>query len=283
MINRGNVNPSIILSIYLASGQVMQPLREAINDFASAKTTKALRKSIESTFSSNTQPAFPQTSSQPQSAVLEKVSGKQIDFAFGNKQILKNASFVINKNDKILLTGESGMGKSTIFNLIMGGLHPIKGQITYSVNDKDEKQVDANTFALIQQNPYVFNETIRFNLGLGLNFPDDILYSCLKSVGLDKELGSDPLDYLCKNGGSNLSGGQRERLEIARAFVFNRQVILADEIDSSLDAKNAFQIEALLAKIDKTVIMISHHIDLKQAQQFGFRHWVLDSGELKEK
>ncbi|MDF7639651.1 ABC transporter ATP-binding protein [Lactobacillus sp. ESL0791] len=282
MITYKEVNASIISSMYLASNQIMQPLREAINGVASVKTTKSLREEIESVFEKGAQTDNEIHSAEDQTLVLNQIFGKQVNFAFGSKQILRDASFVINKNDKILLTGASGMGKSTIFNLLMGAFRPASGQIIYQVNGQDEQTADPNMFALIQQAPYVFNETIRFNLGLGLDFPDKVLLTCLKEVGLDHELGSDPLNYFCQDGGSNLSGGQRERLEIARALAFDRQVILADEIDANLDPKNAFQVENLLAKIDKTVVMISHHMGAEQAEKFGFRQWRLNNGDLTE-
>ena len=283
LMNTGKpVTISIILSIYLASGQVMQPLREAINDFASIKTTKMIRKTIEQTLASEIDQFDEKfeinTNTSP---ILKKIYSNDITFSFGNKIILKNAMFTINQNEKILLTGASGIGKSTVFNLLMGSLKPSKGKIIYTTKD-GETALDPNDFALIQQDPYIFNDTIRYNLGLGLRFSDQILESCLKEVNLDKELGSKPLDYVCKDGGNNLSGGQRARLEIARALVFDRQIILADEIDANLDPQNAVQIDNLLANIDKTVIMISHHINSQQAQDLGYKQWLLTDGKLKE-
>lgn len=280
MVNQQNVTSSIILSIYLASGQVMQPLREAINDFATVKTTVALRKSINDVLSKRIVEEKPQAARN--SLTINKITGKGIQFSFGKKTILDQAQFIINQGDKILLTGASGAGKSTIFNLIMGTLHPVEGHLVYRVNGQDQFKVNPACFALIQQNPYIFNETIRFNLSLGLNFPDELLLTCLKKVGLDQELGSQPLKYVCKDNGNNLSGGQCERLEIARALVFDRQIILADEIDANLDPANALQVEKMLANIDKTVIMISHHINYRRAKDLGFQHWVLENNKLIE-
>lgn len=280
MVNHQGITAATILAIYLASNQVMMPLREAIDDFASVKTTSSLRQEIENIFEKGSKLDSHNKTVADKPAVLQQILGKQLSFSFGNKQILKNTSFTIKHNDKILLTGASGMGKSTIFNLLMGTLLPTDGQLIYQVNGQYQNQTDPNMFALIQQDPYIFNETIRFNLGLGLNFSDDILFNSLKEVGLDQELGNAPLDYLCENGGSNLSGGQRARLEIARALVFNRQVILADEIDANLDPQNVLQIENLLTNINKTVIMISHHMDSKHAKQLKLQHWNLDNGKL---
>lgn len=283
LMNTGKpVTISIILSIYLASSQVMQPLREAINDFASIKTTKMIRKTIEQILASEIDQFDEKfeinTNTSP---ILKKIYSNDITFSFGNKIILKNAMITINQNDKILLAGASGIGKSTVFNLLMGSLKPSKGKIIYTTKD-GETALDRNDFALIQQDPYIFNDTIRYNLGLGLRFSDQILESCLKEVNLDKELGSKPLDYVCKDGGNNLSGGQRARLEIARALVFDRQIILADKIDANLDPQNAVQIDNLLANIDKTVIMISYHINSRQAQDLGYKQWLLTDGKLKE-
>lgn len=280
MIDQQSVTSSIILSIYLASGQVMQPLREAINDFATIKTTIALRQSINDVLSKRVVEEKPQITSDK--ATINKIAGEGITFSFGKKTILDHAQFIINQGDKILLTGASGTGKSTIFNLIMGTLHPAEGKLAYRVDGQAQPEINPAYFALIQQSPYIFNETIRFNLSLGLMFPDELLITCLREVGLDQELGGQPLEYVCQGNGCNLSGGQCERLEIARALVFNRQIISADEIDANLAPANALQVEKMLASINKTVIMISHHINYQRAKDLGFRHWVLENNKLIE-
>lgn len=113
---------------------------------------------------------------------------------------------------------------------------------------------------LIAQSPYLFNDSIRYNLTLGEAFSDELLLEKLEQVGLTDEF-DDILNHQIVNNGENISGGQKTRLEIARSLIRQKDVLLADEVTAPLDVKNAKTIRQLLFSLPVTVIEIAHHID----------------------
>ncbi len=129
------------------------------------------------------------------------------------------------------------------------------------VLDKDQVAKDyQQRIGLIAQSPYLFNNSIRYNLTLGADFSDDLLLEKLEQVGLTDEFDA-ILDYQIVNNGENISGGQKTRLEIARSLIRQKDVLLADEVTAPLDAKNAKVIRNLLFNLPVTIIEIAHHID----------------------
>ncbi|QAS69405.1 ATP-binding cassette domain-containing protein [Oenococcus sicerae] len=98
------------------------------------------------------------------------------------------------------------------------------------------------------------------------------MLAALKKVNLNTELGADPLTYQCGDQGKNLSGGQKERLSIARALLRKRPLFLLDEVTASLDQRNSEKIRDILYQLPQTVIEIAHHYDDKQIDKYHVRH-----------
>ncbi|MEB3365180.1 ATP-binding cassette domain-containing protein [Lactobacillus sp. R2/2] len=124
-----------------------------------------------------------------------------------------------------MITGASGVGKSTILNLIQGSIKPSSGKIYLrEKNSKINNILESGRIAYIRQNPNLFNDTLRFNLTLGEDFSTKDCLFVLEKVGLINELGNDALNRYYGESGKNLSGGQRQRIEIARALLFNKKL-----------------------------------------------------------
>ena len=113
---------------------------------------------------------------------------------------------------------------------------------------------------MIQQNPYLFNATIRENLSLGQDFQDEQLLTVLQQVGLDQEF-PEGLDFQVEDNGKNVSGGQRVRLEIARFLLRQKDILLADEITAALDPANARKVRQLLLSLPIMIIEVAHYVD----------------------
>ena len=172
-------------------------------------------------------------------------------------------NFVCKSTFRILVIGASGTGKTTILNLINGLIQPNQGSVTLLSNGKESK----NIIPVVEQIPFIFDTTIRNNITLFQNeyFSDDQIIESLKLVNLFDEINvNDKLNYKCGENGSNLSGGQKQKIALARALIRNNKVYLFDEISSNLDNTNSEIIHDKLFNLDISFIEISHHFNLNE-------------------
>lgn len=205
----GRTSPATIIAIFLACDRVVGPFRNAAQNINEMKTTENIRKSIKF------EPiVFNKSSESKLNEPSIKLSN--VSFAYDNKEpLLANLNLTIPFKSKLLITGKSGSGKSTLLNLIEGFLKPTKGSIYLEDNTKvDHNIAKSGDLAYIKQNPFMFNDTLRFNLTLGKEFSDKDCQTALKAVGLLTELGNDCLGKNYGENGANLSGGQKQRIEI---------------------------------------------------------------------
>ena len=198
---------------------------------------------------------------------------ENLTFSYGDRPILKNASFRFEKGGKYALTGPSGCGKSTLLKLILGWLPDYTGTIRFddhNAKDFTSEQLHQQ-ISYIGQDVFLFNTTIRDNITLGEEFTDELMDRALKNSALisDLETMSLGLDTPVGENGSNLSGGQKQRVAIARALIHNRSILLVDEGTSALDQKNADIVEqCLLENPNLTLILVSHHLSSERKKQF---------------
>lgn len=191
---------------------------------------------------------------------IEALDVSQLSKSFAGRNLFSNLSFRFENGKKYLIKGPSGSGKSTLFKLILQEILPENGSIDAVLGDGQLTKDYLQQIGLIAQSPYLFNDSIRYNLTLGEDFSDALLLEKLEQVGLTNEI-ADILDYQIVNNGENISGGQKVRLEIARNLLRQKKVLLADEVTAPLDAQNARNIRNLLFGLPVTVIEVAHHID----------------------
>lgn len=145
-------------------------------------------------------------------------------------------------------------------------------QGSYQINGIDAAKLPTlqqlDLFSLIKQQPFLFNDTLRFNLTLGGDYSQGELEEAARRAHLDTLVAEKGWDYQCGENGANLSGGQIQRVEIARAFLVKRPVILADEATSALDDKLSDAIHDELFASGQTVIEVAHHISPEWQAKF---------------
>lgn len=181
-----------------------------------------------------------------------------------DKQVIKNLSFVVNKNDLVAIKGRSGIGKSTIINLLLGFIKPKEGEIYIIDKDNNKINVGANTrslFSYVPQEVIMFSGSIRENISLFVkNKTEEEINEALKLSCIYDEIMAMPkkLDNILTERGQGLSLGQIQRILIAIAILKDNDVLLLDEFTSALDKEVETKIVNNLLKLHKTIIMISH-------------------------
>ena len=190
---------------------------------------------------------------------------KDVSFFYEkNKIILDKISFKTKKS-KMHIIGESGTGKSTIFNLISRFIDPKKGNIF--INDVNIKDVSLfslrQNISLVSQETMIYNDTFHNNISLGkLNATKREIIKAAKLANIHDFIISQENGYdtVISESGSNLSGGQKQRISIARAFLKNSKILLLDEVTSALDSKTSKNILKSINQLskNKTCIYISH-------------------------
>ncbi|MEI2365227.1 thiol reductant ABC exporter subunit CydD [Niallia circulans] len=181
------------------------------------------------------------------------------------KAILKDLSFTIDGYKKIGIAGESGAGKSTLIDLLSGFSQHCAGSI--SVNSVSlpslmtEEWRQLTTY--IPQSPYIFSMTLRENISFYQpDATDEEIFQALKATGLYDIFTTFPngLDELLGDGGRNLSGGQEQRIALARAFLTNRKIMLLDEPTSHLDIETEFELkETMLPLFNEKLVFLATH------------------------
>ena len=196
------------------------------------------------------------------------ISFSNIDFSYPNteEKIFNHLSLKIQKGEKIAIVGMSGSGKSTLLNLLLRFYDVTSGHI--SIDNQDIQAISAeslyNLMTIVQQDVYIFDDTLRANITLNQSFTDEgikqaVHQSGLESYVLENESG---LQALCGENGSNLSGGQKQRLSIARALIRKTPILLLDEATSSLDNQVTTEIENSILEIqDLTALVVTHKLN----------------------
>lgn len=196
-----------------------------------------------------------------------QIEFSNVSFSYDEKRdILKNINLTFNKNKITSLVGKSGSGKSTIANIISGKIKNFKGDIFISkikLLDIDEKNLLKN-ITIVSHNSYIFKGTVRENLLMAdENLTDFQMNKALKQVNLfDFLQRENGLDTKILEKGSNFSGGQLQRLAIARAILKNSSVYIFDEATSNIDSESEKMIMKVIFELakEKTIILISHKL-----------------------
>ena len=195
---------------------------------------------------------------------FESIKIKNLTFRYGKKYIFKNFSTIIKKNQKIGIIGESGSGKTTLINLFLGLLKPNKGDIKLiDSNGKLISLIKDLKLSHVPQEVFLFDDTLKNNICIPSNHKinENLLKKVLKQSDLEAFVKKLPHGLNTRVGerGSKISGGQKQRIGIARSLYHDTDLLILDEITSSLDAKSENNIMKVISKIkNKTILLITH-------------------------
>lgn len=191
------------------------------------------------------------------------ITFKKVTFSYREKTVFQNFNLSLKSNSLIAIIGPSGCGKSTLFNLLLRFEKPTSGKILIGTHpiDKYSRIKYSQILTCVAQHPYLFNMSIYENFALIDPDINNIKKAC-QQAEIDEYIMSLPKQYdtILSDGALNFSGGQQQRLAIARALLKNSKILLFDEITSALDEKTSYEIFQTLIKLKKThtILMISH-------------------------
>ena len=208
----------------------------------------------------------------------------QVSFAYEDEQVLKNISFQVPENTITALMGPSGSGKTTIIKLLARMWDIKEGEIKIGgINIKDVKVEELlSHISMVFQDVYLFNDTIANNIKIGKqNAADEEVINAAKKANCHEFIMTFPDKYetIVGEGGGKLSGGEKQRISIARAFLKDAPIVLLDEATANIDPENELIIQTAINKLikNKTVIVIAHKLaTIKAAQQII----VLEQGKI---
>ena len=199
----------------------------------------------------------------PDDLKLEQVSFAYEKLAYEKeKYVLKDVDILFAKGSKTAIIGRNGSGKTTIINLLTRMYEPIGGKILLGAEKISELSLSAyrNIISVVSQQIYLFNDTIRNNICLYKQVDEARIEAACKDSGLEDFIKEVSLDYVVGQNGAMLSGGQKQKIALARALIHDKPIIIFDEATSNTDAYSEQQINKLLnTKLkEKTVIVITH-------------------------
>lgn len=254
LIMNGQIGIGVVMSVGNLSGTVTNYSKSVANSLILLNATgKLLEKYGKITDESKV------TDGEEVTAFESKLELKNLAVAFPDGQKIEYPEIVIEKGKKYAIIGDSGSGKSTLINLLVGNKQDYEGEIL--LDGKNYKGINRKSLphvmSVIMQFPYLFKETVEENLTLGRKISPDIFDKSIRIACAD-DFVFNKLDTVYDK---NLSGGQQERLSVARELMGSKPILVMDESTASVDKKTALAVEKnILENPDLTVIMITHHL-----------------------
>jgi len=262
----------LILSGYdLTTGTVMmfvnlmnfmiRPMAALPGLLAGRKAARGLIQKLSDALSQNNE----STGTEEIVAVNKKIVLENVSFGYDDeKEILHGISATFDAGKAYAVVGASGSGKSTLLNLLMASSANYKGNIL--VDGKNLKNIKAESLyeciSVIQQNVFVFNSSIRDNVTMFRDFPKTELDEAIEYAHLDELIKRRGEDTLCGENGCGLSGGEKQRISIARSLLKKSSILLADEATAALDAKTAWQVSNDILDLKGiTRIVVTHSLE----------------------
>ena len=248
---------------------VITPCHQIAQCWAKVKSSQGIRQRLEAAM------AEPQAAEQGEPiGHIDSIQCETVRFAYPNtaEPVLKDASLTVDAAQKVALVGESGCGKSTLAKLLFQYYPDYSGDILF--NGRQVRTLDRTALyrrvGYIAQTAYLFHDTIRNNICLHEDFPDEQLAHAIAAAGLTDWVASlpDGLDTVISENGKNLSGGQRQRIGIARLALRSYDLIIADEITASLDPDTSGQVMENLLALPCMVVAITHDVAGSFMHQF---------------
>jgi ABC-type multidrug transport system fused ATPase/permease subunit len=262
---------------------VVAPVAELPGLLAARKASRALMDKIAGALEKSTL-----AEGNAELTTLEKkISVKDVSFSYEDgKEVLHDVSFDFEAGKSYAIVGASGSGKSTLLNLIMSGACGAEYSGSIFWDDIDLKDSSSDSFfdqvSSIDQNVFVFNSSIKDNITMFRDFPDEEVNEAIKRSNLNELVDERGTGLMCGESGKALSGGEKQRISIARSLLKRSSVLVADEITAALDSRTAHKVSSDILDLQGiTRIVVTHSLEESLMRRYD-KILVMRDGRIEE-
>lgn len=264
-VMQGDITMGIVITAYNFASDLSTPLQNCLHKINEIRSVKTITDKI-TTFRELAQKSSEDVECDEAANInTYNLEYNEVSFAIGEKKVLSDFSFVFEEGKKYLIIGKNGAGKSTLFKLLKRMYGNYTGRI--SIGGLDISKMSYDTLggytSYLNEDVNVYSASVKENITLFRDVDEEILDKAITTAHVEVEL-----DRQIMDNGSNISSGEKRRIEIARTLVQNTPIIVFDEVISTLDIETAFEIEQLALSLDSTVIFISHNFSGKLVDKY---------------
>ena len=260
-ISGKGVTAGVVIVFVQLMNYILNPISQVPLLWSNRKAAIALMEKLSDALSENVR----EEGREKINGFSEKIEVKDLTYGYEpESHVLKDLDVQFDAGKSYAIVGGSGSGKSTLLNLLMGSSSNYQGEIC--IDGVSIKNIESESLyqlmTSVQQNVFVFNDTIRNNVTMFHEFPDKEVTLALERSGLSELIEKRGEDFVCGENGANLSGGERQRISIARALLRKSPILLVDEATAALDAATARAVSfSILNLVGMTRIVVTHRLE----------------------
>ena len=260
-ISGKGVTAGVVIVFVQLMNYILNPISQVPLLWSNRKAAIALMEKLSDALSENVR----EEGREKLNGFSEKIEVKDLTYGYEPESpVLKDLDVQFDAGKSYAIVGGSGSGKSTLLNLLMGSSSNYQGEIC--IDGVSIKNIESESLyqlmTSVQQNVFVFNDTIRNNVTRFHEFPDKEVTLALERSGLSEFIEKRGEEFVCGENGANLSGGERQRISIARALLRKSPILLVDEATAALDAATARAVSfSILNLVGMTRIVVTHRLE----------------------
>lgn len=263
VISDSSINAAVFMAFLQLTGYMLVPIRQLGIGISNRRAAQALIDRIADAVEN--EPEVNETRTETLDGIDDGITLEHLSFSYNDKKgALDDVSFHFEKGKSYAIVGGSGSGKSTMLKLILGYYDDYSGSV--KVGGKEIKNVSLDSLydwvSVIQQDVFLFDSSLKDNITMFRDFSEESLRDAINKAGLSGLVAEKGEDYSCGESGHNLSGGEKQRVSIARCLLRGTPVLLMDEATAALDAETAFSVTNEILNIDGlTRIIVTHGLE----------------------